>query len=445
MYASRTLLARTRLRAGAVLAAGLALVLGPVLAAGPAAALTSQDIDTSWGSAGQRADVGWAALVQRDAATLTYSSDQRSGDLVLSRLTAGGALDPAFGGGSGRVRLAYPRPGEPTFSPLELHGVVELPDSRLLLSATSGNLVELVRLLPSGAPDTSFGPGGARAVSFPLDPAWFGAQVAGPVLLPGGGSVLAVSQSSPRLLRFDAAGRQTGSTLLPPTPCGFVDPDACDLELAAPGIGLAARPDGTVDVLMAASGKPYLTRVTPSGALDTAYGTGGILPLPLGRASNLVLAPGGDLVVSGSVLPSGGHVPPPVTVVRLSSTGALRTTWGRGGVATAYNGLAIDPHNATSASIGQGAAVDGQGRVVVAGLGLSTVHPDRRYCSVTRFTTTGALDRSFSLDGDGTSTDGRRNADWCPSVYVDPAGGYLVNGLTLVTNGTSDYVERFRP
>jgi uncharacterized delta-60 repeat protein len=77
-------------------------------------------------------------------------------DVTVARLLPDGALDARFGAG-GVVRLS--RPGSQ-----EARGIAVLPDGRVLVAGTSEGAETrrflLARLLPTGAPDPTFGDGG---------------------------------------------------------------------------------------------------------------------------------------------------------------------------------------------------------------------------------------------------------------------------------------------
>ena len=140
-----------------------------------------------------------------------------------------------------------------------------------------------------------------------------------------------------------------------------------------PGMAIRLNGDGTADTSLASAGKyvatgfpraeledllvqadgslivvggPFVTRLTPSGQPDSAFGdAGSVILLELGDARGVTRQPDGKLLVSGS---SGA-------VARLMPTGELDQTFGIGGFA----GSLLSEANA--------AAVDGEGRVVVTG------------------------------------------------------------------------------
>ncbi|RKS77462.1 putative delta-60 repeat protein [Motilibacter peucedani] len=441
-----------------VLLALAAAILGLTTAA-PAGAATNE-LDTAWAHGGKLFGLGAVQLVDSHGRAV-LARVLPDGAMRVTRLTFAGAPDPSFGT-SGSVTLPLrsfvPPPGEggglPEVDALYPAGVSELPDGRLVVLGTSGNNVgfELVRLRPNGSTDPTFVGVGYNPVGEYVDNGGASALVT----YPDGSALVAVNRFADQhwLQRFAPDGTldtRPGSRIdVPNRPLCSVDGTPplprCYDGWSADINHLLLRPDGRIVVVLSnsdATMHSFVAQFLPSGALDTSFGPGGVAELPLGHAYGAVLSPSGDLFLSGvPSFPTPATPPAPVRVVDLTGTGRLRAAFGDHGVATAWNGLYRAPDGRRSAD--GGLALDASGRVVVAGTGLSTVDAGVQYCSVTRFTASGALDRSYSLDHDGTATDGRRNSSRCRGITVDAAGGYLVSAGTDDLPTTS-LVERFRP
>jgi uncharacterized delta-60 repeat protein len=111
-------------------------------------------------------------------------------------------------------------------------------------------------------------------------------------------------------------------------------------------IGTATASAGATDIALA--------RLTPTGQLDPAFGTGGIGTLHFAGASTVSSAveiDGKTLVAGQTPLESG----PAFTVLRLAADGSLDPTFGVAGRQTLGMGMA------------QALAVDDLGRIIVAG------------------------------------------------------------------------------
>jgi uncharacterized delta-60 repeat protein len=153
-----------------------------------------------------------------------------------------------------------------------------------------------------------------------------------------------------------------------------------------------------------------LLRLTPSGALDTSFGSGGIVSLPRPgnqHGSAVLVQPDGNIVVAADSSEGGtGHL----LVQRFLSTGAPDPTFGSGGVVLA-------PLDTQPPSQGAWMAQLLDGRLLVAGNGtvngttgvvlarfVANGSPDPTYGSggeVVRFVATNASIGAMTLTSDG--------------------------------------------
>lgn len=170
----------------------------------------------------------------------------------LVRLTAGGAVDAAFVTGQG---LAYSYPNGPRLYQYDVTRLLLDPQGRLLVAGeflqyqgvTSG---KLVRVLPSGARDLSFGGSGAGLEGSVYDIA----------LLPTGSLLVAGQLTSyygatvSRVIRLNAAGGLDGTFAVPTT-------------ISRRSWAVAPQPNGTVLV----SAGRFVSRLTATGALDATF------------------------------------------------------------------------------------------------------------------------------------------------------------------------------
>lgn len=249
----------------------------------------------------------------------------------------GGALDPTFGDG-GRVTVSVGA------GPSEIaNAVVLMPDGRVIAAGHvfgSGlpDAVAVVRLLPDGAPDPSFGRNGR--VSF--DAAGINGQASAVLVQPDGRVVVAgrvvrpdIVEWRPFVARLTADGRLDDSFGAD----GLVTPYD---EYG--GVHALALDDGGRIVAIGSAGtdgphRVWAARLLPSGAPDESFGTGGLAGLADGPDAPTSLAavavdPSGRIVAAGRA-PTGYYSNGDVLALRLTPDGAPDPSFGTGGRARA--------------------------------------------------------------------------------------------------------------
>ncbi len=202
--------------------------------------------------------------------------------LVLAQLRADGSLDPAFGD-RGVAHLSLPI-GPPFVGPEPLQ-LLRLADGRLVIAVEgeTRDLFELrqllvARLTPDGRPDASFGEGG---VARPGVQAGCGGGCAPMALHPDGSIALAGATGS-----APAAQSQFRWVVARITPSGALDPSFGSGGVAevpgANGVGYAAAvlPGGAVASIGQVAGGAKLTRLTATGQPDPAFHAGAPVDLP---------------------------------------------------------------------------------------------------------------------------------------------------------------------
>jgi uncharacterized delta-60 repeat protein len=244
-----------------------------------------------------------------------------------AQLKSGGQLDPSFGhGGIAKIPGLVGGPSQ----------IIRQPDGRLLVvgsgpgSASRSPLIVIARLNADGSTDASFGTGGFETL---------GIQVGGVALLPSGeivatggaGTTGLVSALHPTQLgdeRWDVVELTSTGALDPAFGSGGVvtlPPTAGSGQ----SIGVAADGDLLVtglDEATPADIVEQLVRLTPTGAIDAAF-NGGQPVTVLGDDDRGLVAvnPDGSTLVSVATGPNPG-------VVRYTATGALDPTFGGGGI-----------------------------------------------------------------------------------------------------------------
>jgi uncharacterized delta-60 repeat protein len=231
-------------------------------------------------------------------------------------------------------------------------------------------------------------------------------------------------------------------------------------------VGFAAQPNGDILVAVSAGGNFALARYTSSGALDTTFGTGGVVTT--GFTGNdiptvLLLQPNGQIVLGGVDASGRKTVPEQTALVRFNSNGSLDTTFGAGGIALAVgagpaamallsNGnyllvgvspfpgqlgpvAEFSPTGALLPTVTAGAMTatganssflfQPNGDLVVAA--TASISRTAFGAKVARFTETGVVDSSFSS---ATFTMGGSNQTEPQAIALQANGQMVVGGLT---------------
>jgi uncharacterized delta-60 repeat protein len=212
--------------------------------------------------------VAATGLLQPDGRIVAAGATGTS-SIMVARYNADGSLDPTFGG-DGTVTVTVP-------GSFDVQAVVLQPDGKLVIAGTSPTGFSLrnfglVRLLPDGALDTSFGGDGIVSSDFGAIETGFSV-----ILLPDG--------------RLVVAGART----------------------------LMATPTSPVDIALA--------RYLPDGSVDTTFGTGGVVIAsmsPVEWATQLMRLPDGKLLAAGSIFRKKGDF----LLARFLPDGVLDSTFG---------------------------------------------------------------------------------------------------------------------
>jgi len=372
-----------------------AAVVALLLALAPAIARASGDEpDRAFGQRGTvtlkatDADaVGGAVKVVAGHKVLAAGS--AAGKLVVLRLRRTGSLDSSFGS-AGQVAVDLPG--------TSLDGVRSLAtfrDGRIIAAATlqpasGGTQIALVRFLPTGEIDPSFGGGNGYVITGPSG-ATLGAMTQDKI-----GNILV------------AAGRPSGAGEIPYVTRyafdGTPDPtfgaggtvDGAALGLAGRATGVLARADGTI-VFSVGSGAGKVgpstfgvVRLLANGAPDPTFAGTGIVSLPLTPYSGLGAGaigvrqgPSNSVLVAGTDVTEKGSLR--AAIVRLKPDGTLDPRFAADGVAhVARSGRDLSVTSFTR---------DDRGRIVLSGAGAP---PDSL---LARLTVGGKHDRTFGNGG----------------------------------------------
>ena len=292
-------------------------------------------VDTSFGGGVQTTPVGFedyanAVAVQADGKVLVAgSSSSNAGTFVaLVRYRRDGGLDTGFADGGKRVTPVG------TGSGTALALAVQ-PDGRIVVAGSTARGgadtdVLLLRYLPDGTLDAGFGSGGTVITSFGSDAdraLAVAIQPDGRIVVGGetqsGASTSGVDFALARYLPDGTLDPVFGSGGKVVTPISSHAGRDSVYALALPVV------DGEQRILaVGGEGNFQAARYRANGQLDAGFGSGGkvsgLFNGNIGSARSVVLLPGGQAVLAGSVMND-------FAAVQLTAQGTLDASFGTGG------------------------------------------------------------------------------------------------------------------
>lgn len=319
--------------------------------------LIDGDPDPSFGTDGRvrtsifpSDDVARSIALQNDGAILVggYGSGPNGFCFALVRYDASGQPDPGFGdGGIVTTDLA----GGTT----ALGGAVAvLGDGKILLAGGGSAGFAVVRYLPDGTVDDTFGTDGLATVSFAPD----GAQ-ANAMAVQGDGKIVLAGYASGESVSIAVARLNSDGT--PDT--GFSDDGRATAQVQGDALAraLTIDPDGRIVVAGNSLSQPVVARFTPEGVLDATLNGNGIRPVTLpgidvSSGYGIALEATGKILVAGSA----DLLSTDFLLVRLNDNGTFDFSFnGTGFVTTDFSG---------TRDAARAVAVQTDGHIVLAGL-----------------------------------------------------------------------------
>jgi uncharacterized delta-60 repeat protein len=205
-----------------------------------------------------------------------------------------------------------------------------------------------------------------------------------------------------------------------------------DLSDVDSGAAVAIQRDGKIVVVgwswseSERLSRLFVARYTPVGALDSSFGSGGVVRTPAGgSASGLAVSIQGDgKIVAAGVGRSGTGGASEFVLVRYEADGSPDRSFDGDGVVFTDFGVFTDLGFGGAA---EALAIQPDGKIVAAGSAASSGSLNSRDFAVARYNSDGSLDRSF--DGDGrVTTPFTPLTDSATGVVVQPDGKIVVGG-----------------
>lgn len=406
----------TRLLAAAPTADGRTVVAGQTVATPPRVLLARVNnaggIDyAALGSVG----VGRAIAVQPDgkivvAGTAPSDAGGGGGGILVDRFNADGSRDGSFGAGGAAAILLARLGGRANAVAIQRDGKIVVAGS--VLGGDGQDRMALARLNPNGTPDTTFGFGGATALS----------RVSPECQVTGQGAVDCLRGSDANGVAVQADGKivLAGSTTF-----NLQSTDGLVVRVNANGVidnsfsgdglvrvqgftfggahaelrALVLQGDGRIVVAGGATvgqnpqniaSVAVLARLTTAGGFDGSFSGDGIATFPSSRAQlapdpvpgaeGVALATGGNIVAGGTFVDFGLRE---FEAIAATPSGAP-AGFGSGGIAATAGGGSFD-------AIGHAVAVGPDGKLVVVGARSSVLNPNATTGLLARYDGFGAL------------------------------------------------------
>lgn len=347
-------------------------------------------------------------------------------------------LGPAAAAGDGGPVRSFGAGGAVSFAPQRFSsgaGVVVDAQGRTLVGATldDGSLLHtraaVLRLLPGGALDPSFGSGGVATITPP--PPYATTRAEAIALDAQGRSVVAgeVDDSVPAVARLLADGTLDpdfagGGLLIASGAYGGLPGGWKSVAVAGPSIVLAGAVDGAPPFGTSLGRIAVVARITDSGRPDAAFAAGGFLQVPIAgvtfASTHAVAIDRRGRIVLGIWRATTVAFPGDVAaaVVRITAAGRLDGAFGSGGL------VVLGPLQGHAPAV----SVTGTGAILAVG-GWSA--PTSAVVVAARLRPSGRLDTTFGANG-------------LLSGEASPAAGALdCRGDVLLAGG--DGIRRFGP
>lgn len=387
---------------------------------------------------GQRLAEVVGMAVQSDGKVVLAGGSPNANGFIVARQTSAGSADAGFSL-DGITTVDFPG-----FNSVKARGLAIQADGKIVVVGVardgSGSYFAVARLRSDGSLDTSFDSDGLATVPFTKTSSISDASAYSVVIQPDGKIVVAgESWGNLALARLNLNG--SIDTTFHGTGRATVPFDT--LEILDGRVQVAIQPDGKIVAAgTAQSGQTMsiavsqaVARLNADGSLDTTFDADGRqtvsfgVNLPRGASNGLAIQPDGKVLLVGSSTQGIG-------VSRLTSTGAVDSTFGTAGQVSFHFGQAANVFY--TGDYATGVALQADGKIVVSAVAnTGALLSQNLDFGAARLTASGALDPSFGNGGLATAgfeTSATPTFDMGEAVAIQPDGKVLIAGITQGTN-----------
>ena len=360
-----------------------------------------------------------------------FSSDRNYRDKFATvRFHHDGALDQSFGEG-GVALTAIGANGHASAIAIQPDGQIVVVGYSVTNETTGG--ITLVRYKSDGTLDRAFG---KKGIAVPPVGNRFGSasaiaiQLDGKIIIGGGINIGGFDDFAIACYNPDGTPDQFFGN-------GGLVTTAID-KAGDRASAIAIQPDGKIIAVGLGKGDEKnhfaLARYHPNGTLDPTFGKQGVVKKSFGKGDSfaraLVIQPDGKIVAIGdsSTDPAERYQYTPVfSLTRFNQNGSIDQGFGTDGEVTTSIG--------SSTSLASSAAVQSDGKIVVAGSAIKAIvdHGRVHRIIVARYTSDGVLDETFGTGGSATTEVGL-GTDTANAIAIQSDGKILTAGISR--NGT---------
>lgn len=387
------------------------------------AGVVTTSIGAATGAGGASYDYAYCIAVQEDGKAVAAGTLDNQRGFALARYNLDGSLDNTFGTG-GKVATLIAMWDEARAVAIQADGKIVVAG---FSSASSYSYYRfaLVRYLPDGSLDNTFGTGGIVTTAIGSTQAMaysIALQADGKIVLSG------TAGNGFALARYGADGALdtafgSGGTVV--TELGSGLDVARSVLVQADGRIVAAGDvnDGS---------RIALVRYGADGSLDGEFEGGGLVVTDIGTSMNRVggalLQPNGKIVIAGTVSDGAKR---DFALARYNADGTLDNTFGTGGTVRTALGAGYDEAN--------GVAVQSDGKLVAAGASSGSGRTD---FALARYNADGSLDAAFGTGGKVTTAIG--TGDSIAQAVALRNGGIFLAGYWSGGSDSDFALARYR-
>ncbi|MFE6619022.1 calcium-binding protein [Streptomyces sp. NPDC057740] len=274
-------------------------------------------------------DVAQGVAVQPDGKIVVVGRHQETDDefagccwFTVARYNADGSVDTSFGGGDGWVSPGLAGGAE------DAAGVAVQPDGRIVVGARAGGWFAVLRYLPDGSPDGTFGGGDGLTITTFSDTGG-GAATARDLALQPNGKIVMVGYEGESF--FDLAVARYNPDGSPDTTFSGDGELTTDLGGYNTADSVVVQSTGRIVVGGYSAGRFALVRYNLDGSRDTGFGTGGVASTDFGGTAGV-----DDLAIQSDdrIIAGGSGQPGDFLLARFNADGTLDTGFGTDGRTT---------------------------------------------------------------------------------------------------------------